>query len=230
MIIFLGCSFTWGQGLQIEKWLKEGKSKEYCNKYMPPNYPAEKYSYEDDKYRKENHFPALVAKHFDKSYVTKFGNGGSNEQIIHHLNNLKNHMDIDGIDFVVIQFTEVTRDMVVNDLETYGGDIPFDEYVKNHIEKQVDWIDKFCKNGIKRKWFGFSWQKDFGELLETKYKENYIPLTYKNQDYNNFDDIFGTPEHDLTFQRSHDLHDGHFNSKGHRVIADSIIKKITPYL
>ena len=33
MILFLGCSLTWGQGLQIEKWLSEGKSIEFCKNH-----------------------------------------------------------------------------------------------------------------------------------------------------------------------------------------------------
>jgi len=67
MILFLGDSFTWGQGLPIEKWLKEGKSLDYCNR-LPPKVPSELYNYEDDNYRKQNHFPNLVAKHFNKSF------------------------------------------------------------------------------------------------------------------------------------------------------------------
>ena len=43
MIIFLGDSFTWGQGLQIPVWLKQGKSVEEITNLMPPKHPAELY-------------------------------------------------------------------------------------------------------------------------------------------------------------------------------------------
>ena len=70
MILFLGDSFTWGQGLQIPYWIQQGKSIDECNRLMPPQYPAEIYDYHADEYRKKHHFPNLVAKHFNKSYLS----------------------------------------------------------------------------------------------------------------------------------------------------------------
>ena len=45
MIVFLGDSFTWGQGLQIPYWLEQGKSIDEISKLMPPHFPAEQYDY-----------------------------------------------------------------------------------------------------------------------------------------------------------------------------------------
>ena len=112
MIVFLGDSFTWGQGLPIEKWIQtDNLSFEECNKFSPPEYSCESYNYEDDNYRKQNHFPNLVSQHFNKSYVTKFGNGGNNKNIVDILQNLDCHfVDDRGIDFYVFQFTDFVRD------------------------------------------------------------------------------------------------------------------------
>ena len=51
------------------------------------------------------------AQHFNKSYVTKFGNGGNNNDIVDILQNFGCHfVDIRGIDYFVIQFTDFVRD------------------------------------------------------------------------------------------------------------------------
>ena len=118
MIVFLGDSFTWGQGLQIPHWLEQGKSIDEVNELMPPKVPSETYDYNSDKIRQIHHFPNLVSKYFNKSYVTKFGNGGSNENIISILNNLGEHMDLSGIDFIVIQFTELFRNPQTQERDT----------------------------------------------------------------------------------------------------------------
>lgn len=81
MIIFLGDSFTWGQGLYTKKWIQDGKSIEYCNNHLPPTFSHGNISHSDDEYRRKYHFPNLVAKHYDRSYYVKPKNGGTNRDI-----------------------------------------------------------------------------------------------------------------------------------------------------
>ena len=83
MILFVGCSFTWGAGLQYEYLIEqENYSFEQIQKMIPPDYFLEHCSYKADKYRQEKHFPNIVAKYFDKAYcLAKNGNGGSNEEM-----------------------------------------------------------------------------------------------------------------------------------------------------
>ena len=58
MILFVGCSFTWGAGLQYEYLIeKENYSFEQIQKMIPPNYFLEHCSHKADKYRQENTFP-----------------------------------------------------------------------------------------------------------------------------------------------------------------------------
>jgi lysophospholipase L1-like esterase len=231
MIIFLGDSFTWGQGLQIPYWLKNGKTIEECQELMPPKYPAELYDFHADEYRKKHHFPNLVAKHFNKSYCTKWGNGGANSQIHFLMEESGRLMDTRGIDVFIIQFTEATRDKDLID-EFYKKQ----NYLMNNDNFPNDYIQYMIKNFDERfkciypnkKWFGFSWHSDIGKLLETEYKENFIPIILNGKEYNNFEDIRTHYRLDLASTTS--VTDGHFNEDGHKVIADSIIKKITPYL
>ena len=83
MILFVGCSFTWGAGLQYEYLIEEENySFEQIQKMMPPDYFLEHCSHKADKYRQEKHFPNIVAKYFDSAYcLAKNGNGGNNEEM-----------------------------------------------------------------------------------------------------------------------------------------------------
>ena len=236
MILFLGDSFTWGQGLPIEKWISDNeKSIEECNRLMPPTHPSELYNYEDDNYRKQNHFPNLVAKHFNKSYTTKFGNGGTNKDIIDIIQNIGSHCDGRGVDFYIIQFTEVSRDPnlhdtpgdIFKDTVLKNGD---DEFFENYIKEKIKKIDNIITKSYNKKWFGFSWRDDFGKVLEENYTDNYIPIEYENKQHNNFEELRTKNRHLMLSGKYDGIDDDHFNSEGHQLIANSIIKKITPYL
>jgi len=235
MILFLGDSFTWGQGLPIEKWLKEGKTVEECNRLMPPTHPSELYNYEDDNYRKQNHFPNLVAKHFNKSYTTKFGNGGTNKDIIDIIQNIGSHCDGNGVDFYVIQFTEISRDLDLHDIsgKLFEDTVlkkGVDEFFEDYIKEQIKIIDNNISKAYNKKWFGFSWRDDFGKILEENFPKNYIPIDYNNKSYNNFEELRYKKRELILSNKHNGIIDDHLNSEGHQVIADSIIKKITPYL
>jgi lysophospholipase L1-like esterase len=218
MIVFLGDSFTWGQGLQIPYWLEQGKSVGEINKLMPPKFPSEQYDYEADELRKKQHFPNLVSKYFNKSYCTKWGNGGSNQDILEIIKNLGNQMDTSGIDYFVIQFTEFTRD---SNLDNLSPTTSFEQY-REEIVKEVD---KTIKNYYNKSWFGLSWRDNFGNILELKYPKNHIPIEFNNKVYSHFEPLL-TNNYNLCLADTTKVHDGHFNSHGHQVVADSIIKKI----
>ena len=57
MILFVGCSYTWGSGLQYEYLYEKGWSIDELNKVLPVNYHLENLSYEADEYRKQNNWP-----------------------------------------------------------------------------------------------------------------------------------------------------------------------------
>jgi len=225
MIIFLGDSFTWGQGLCFERWIvEENKTIEYCNSFIPPlaNKHQERLSYEDDLYRKTNHFPALVAKHFNKSYTTQFGNGGANHNIRDIIKNINIQFGSNtrcAIEAFVIQLTDCGRSMnptgpIVDDIEV-------------EIKKQISEIKEeitFISKSIP--WYVFSWRKDMGNILQKDYVNNFIPLVYNDTIYNNFHHILRT---DPTFgldKKYKGMIDSHFSIDGHQFIAKNIINKI----
>ena len=242
MILFLGDSFTWGQGLYFEKWEADGKSVydwkvEYGDLDINPH---ENLDYNSDVYRKENHFPALVAKHYDRCYNVKWGNGGSNWDIIHQLNALPALAPQfrNGLDLIVIQLTDWTRNdnRILYNTDIYEQtaipnldylqrdknwkDNLIDKMMQDETEYQIQKIKEICEI-MGKKWICISWRDDMGKVLKEKYKENYTPIFYKDKEYMGFETALMDDDYSLE-----NFKDGHFNSKGCKLIADSIIKKI----
>jgi lysophospholipase L1-like esterase len=241
MILFLGDSFTWGQGLYYEKWKNEGINVHH---WLAKNgevfeFPHEHLDYESHQYRKENHFPSLVAKYYDKNYDVKWGNGGSNWDIIIQSNMIPifSPQFRDGLDLVVIQLTDWTRtdnesvfrknfykDSIVDtnlllinkNWEDELIDDLFEEealYQLKKIKEHLDYLDK--------KWIVLSWHEDMGNLIKEYFPDNYVPIYYENKEWSYFDLITRNSKYTLR-----EFSDSHFNSIGHQIIADSIIRKI----
>jgi len=83
MILFVGCSFTWGAGLQFEYLSKKrGWTSDEINAINPPKSHLEHLDYKCDEYRKKYHYPNLVAKKMNMAYgLGKLGNGSNNYEI-----------------------------------------------------------------------------------------------------------------------------------------------------
>ena len=216
MILFVGCSHTWGSGLQYEYLEKKGWSIDKINddrNRIIKEDSIDPLDYNADEYRKQHSWPNLVAKKLNKPY--RVGTTKSSTNLTQILNSIKHEKELcysssaNQIDTIVVQFTDWTRD-----------DITFNNSVSQTIEHHVKQIadacndirnDKFIKNKSYKtsypSWVGLSWQKDIGKVLEKDYPENFIPLHYKKERYNNFESFRDSGG--LIIER-----DGHFNSKG----------------
>lgn len=224
MIIFLGDSFTWGQGLYSKKWILEGKSIEYCNSHLPPTFSHENISHSDDEYRRKYHFPNLVAKHYDRSYYVKPRNGGSNFDIHTIAQDIYSIASMDATDLVVIQFTEFLRDLNYEIPNQYGEN-EIEDFIYKNCSDQIDLVYQDLKINNTKNFLFFSWRSDIGNILKNEYSNHYVPIYYKNTEYICFGDMLkNNPELELAGDIG--VSDGHFSELGHRVIADSIIKKI----
>jgi len=261
MIYFLGDSFTWGQGLYFEKWEKLGYGN-MINKHSPDIFAHECLSYDDHKFRKEFHFPNLVAKHFDRDYVTDWHNGGTNYDLLKYIACLPAGAIQD---LVVVQFTSPLRmfkpligntfmgkvirtreDLDREELEiidtTYkrlnvesiikksDRNENIKEVYKNSFE-QIYLVNKFINKNMNGKtWIGFSWWPETGEIIKNFFKENYVPLYYKGEEYNSFESLLNKDilslKNKMAATSNIKCFDEHFSTDGHKVIADSIIKKI----
>lgn len=235
---------TWGQGLYFEKWKKDGVDvpkwlKIYGETHM---YPHEALDYESHLYREQHHFPGLVSRHYDRHYETRWGNGGSNWDII-HLSNLIPALSPQyrngGAELVVVQLTDWSR---TDNRILYNNDIYEQTPIPNidYLMKDRDWesklVDKMFENEafyqIKKikqtldelgiKWIVISWRDDLGEIIKENFSENYVPFYYKGKEYSGFEICLQDDEYSL----EKEFYDGHLNSKGCQLVADSIIKKI----
>jgi hypothetical protein len=220
MIVFLGDSFTWGQGLQyIHLTEHKGWTWEECSKIIPPNTQLEWLGSDEDEYRKQNAFPYLVSKRLDLPYVVgRFENGGDNQTIFQMIENMMPFCTINNIFCLVIQFSDASRSLQHEYDESLGS-------IDEQIENQVKRISEHCnKNNID--WVGVSWQPEIGDILKKQYSNNYIPIIHNEIEYTNFSTRhIGLSELFLTHNYS--ISDQHFNLKGHNLISDMIYNKIT---
>jgi lysophospholipase L1-like esterase len=220
MILFLGDSFTWGQGLQyIYLVEKGGWTWEDCQKIIPPNIRLERLGFNEDEFRKNNSFPSLVAKKLDLPFVVgKFENGGDNQTIFTILESLRPFISNNNVYCVVIQFSDAGRSLVHDYDEKLGS-------IDEQIELQVSRIDKICKES-NLSWIGFSWQEDIGNILKENYNENYIPLIQNGIEYTNFSWIENVKLKPLFLSNTYPIKDDHFNIDGHKFISEMIYDKI----
>ena len=248
MILFVGCSYTWGSGLQYEYLYDKGWSVDEINKVLPDNYHLENLSYGADEYRKQNNWPNLVAKELDKAFVIgTYTNGGSQLTTIKQsLEHTKKIARSNSITTVVIQFSDWLRDINDEKLTKYSGniaDITTQEFIDDTILNQIKQVTSICDelrttqdpNLRNHKypespypaWVGLSWQKDVGDLLKKHYPENFIPIYRDGKEYTSF-----APNVDEGLRLCDSIsgvEDEHLNSKGCKLIADSIVRKLKSY-
>ena len=264
MIVFVGCSYTWGSGLQYEYLYENGWSVDEINKVLPFNYHLEQLSYDADEYRKKHNWPNLVAKELNKPFVIgTYTNGGSNLTTTLPALDCLNHISrAYSITTIVVQFTSWVRD--VEDDDNFKLKFPFNgsrknldstqqDFMNEQILSQIKQIEKCCKDIQSHEdleyghmnnrdkfpsWFGLSWQEDLGCVLKEYYPENFIPIHFEGNTYNSFEPITppGFNEYDSLDKpglRICDtipgVKDTHLNSKGCKVVAKSIIKKLKQY-
>ena len=233
MILFVGCSFTWGAGLQFEYLTKErGWTSDEINAINPPKSNLEHLDYKCDEYRKKHHYPNLVAKEMNMGYVMgKLGNGGTNYEFPKILKYTSTELaGQESIQLVVIQFTDWVRSC---------PEPESDNHIRKIITTQIDNINFGCESHLKSKWIGWSWRDDLAQVLKTKFPKNYMPLYHKGKEYDSMDELIVVDGDwrfdDFSFQHKDKLricdvikgvNDPHLSSTGHKVIANSIIRRL----
>lgn len=253
MILFLGDSFTWGQGLYYEQWYNEmGISVDDINKTLPPKMTHENISYNDDLYRREYHYPNLVSKHFNKRYVTKYGNGGSNRNIINILENINHQTIFEGIELVVIQFTYWARDIETpNLIEKYKQEYFVNEsealnmVMKYQIERVISLLKRpeGCQrfeNGTNNwshhndelKFLFICQEPEWAEYINKNYSQHLIKINYKNNQFNSlaeftdYNKLLSDKQKILLSDAIEGCNDLHFSKWGHYLLSSSVIRKI----
>ena len=226
-ILFLGDSFTWGQGLHYYHLIEnEGWDWEKCSNFFESHERFETLGYEADEYRRINSFPNLVCKELNcRAIVPQQENGGDNDRIIDILEQINLCVTRNLIDCIIVQFSNPSR---IHDTERYKQFSNVDEIIISHIER-INYLSKELNREGEIPWFGFTWTREVGMILETHYKENYIPIQHDNKEWNHFNVEPGAP---TSFQKliiagNKKIKDYHPNVEGHKVIKNSIINKLT---
>ncbi len=232
MILFVGCSYTWGSGLQYEYLYDKGWSVDKLKDDMDRNIAKDSIDpldYKADEYRKQHSWPNLVAKKLNKPYRVGTTKSASNLNQI--LKSIKHEKELcyssksNQIDTIVVQFTDWTRDdLIVED--------SIDKTIEYHIKQIADSCDDIINdetisnNSYSNSypaWVGLSWRKDIGNVLKEKYSENFTPIHHNNKEYTSFSQIDKGYRLCDTIKG---LNDKHLNSQGCKIISDSIIRKL----
>lgn len=119
-IYFDGCSYTFGQGLEL-----------YCNsldKFEPNRMSHYRFTNDDMQFISKNRYSGIVSNHFGFKEINKSFNGKSNGNI---LNTLKNE-NIDEYEYFIIQLTHFNR-YFMNGVEWHGQPDTIDYLLKNKI-------------------------------------------------------------------------------------------------
>jgi len=215
-LVFLGDSFTWGQGLHYYYMIENhGWTQSDCKKFFDNRYRFEWLGFEADEYRRKYSFPYLVSNKLNKLMITpSFENGGDNKSILDILKCLKYFTTTNNVENIIIQFSTPTRNLNENEYKT----------VEHLIYTQIKKIDDECKR-MNIKWIGFSWVPEFSIILKKYFPNNFTPIQYKNKEYHT---ITGNDENlkELFFPYDLKINDAHPNKLGHEIISKSIINKL----
>jgi lysophospholipase L1-like esterase len=223
MILFLGDSFTWGQGLEWEHLIQNENWKvEDINKIIPPKYACERLPIHLQDFREKNRWPRLVSEHFNHQYdLSRCGNGGSNNDAWIFLENIENFIHLENLDLIIFQFTNCHRN--INNIS--NGDIEdiFNSDV-NAFEYHMNIIKSKNKNV---KFLTLSWLPETADRLESQLGSRYlIKFNHNGVIYNSFEKFL---DEMTLYSKYKGLLDYHFNLEGHQFIAKSVIEHIEKY-
>lgn len=223
MILFLGDSFTWGQGLEWE-WLinNENYSTQDINKLMPPNHACERLPIHLQDYREKNRWPRLVSEHFNHQYdLSRCGNGGSNYDAQIVLQNLEHFIYPENLDLVIFQLTNSHRNIP----DDFEGDV--DELFIGDVLSFKNTIESIKSKHPQINFLTLSWLPEPADIIERIMgKEMLVKFNFEGNEYNSFEPFIGK----ITLSNKYQgLIDHHFNLEGHQFIAKSVIEHIEKY-
>jgi hypothetical protein len=220
-ILFIGDSFTWGQGLYFYKWMEEKRELPSSVGGMYPSHshlvtPA------DIKYKDEHSFTGLVSKYYGLESVKRLTNGGSNTDIILDMIPMIDKLGNE-IDKVIFQFTSISRyqfrDLNMGSIENCKG--TFEEVYANRVSNLFKYVDNTLKyfSGLYNfeycylDWLGDFYKESPAQFV--KYSVNGIRCEYFNQFLNEY-------KIDLMVDNK-SIIDLHLNKEGQKVLSNSII-------
>ena len=228
-VLGIGCSFMWGEGLYF-----------YSNL---PDLPALKeyhqfdYTLTEDhiKFKDENRFLRIIANEYNMWDIANSGNGGSNvrniEDYVNGYLQKKVNLPITKMGLIIYQFTSQYRDYI-NQRHTKEGWLTGDVMpIEDQIEFVNNEITKWESHGVKV--VTLSWYEEFPKhpLYQKYFKDRHVDIEIDGDTKNSFEYFLHRDEYNVTIasdfvSQGLQKNDIHLNIKGHKCVAESIIKKL----
>jgi hypothetical protein len=220
-ILFIGDSFTWGQGLYFYKWIED---KRQLPSSVGGMYPSHSHlvTPTDIKYKDELSFTGLVSKYYGLEPHKRLTNGGSNTEIILDMIPMLDKLGND-VEKVVFQFTSISRyqfrDLNMGSIDNCEG--TFDDIFKKRVSNLFNYVDNtlsYFSSLYNFKYCYLDWLGDFyneSPLKFVKYNVNGSHYSYFNEFLNEYKIdlvVDGKPIIDL-----------HLNNEGQKILTNSII-------
>lgn len=215
-VLGLGCSYTWGEGLYFYSDLDELPFRE------THTFDSKKIRKSMELFKDKHRYLQKVADYLDTWCWSDYCNGGSQWDTVQYVDELEEKYNFKYNDFslVILQFSQHFRQFTKFDLD---------------IKKQILEIDlrlkKFEELNIKT--VTISWDFDITNHPTYKklFKERHVDLIYEGKTYEHFYDLTKENKYGLSIasdfsDRGLQKNDEHFNLKGHKIVAESIIKKL----
>ena len=227
-IFGIGCSYMWGEGLYYYSSLPDLPPKSLNHSFDGEHIRDTHCSFKN-KYR----FIQLVSDHYDIwnwTFGNGFGmNGGSNIRSFTTLNEMfKDEYKLTPKHFslFIYQFTAPTRDQIDPNGPGNGPYHPIDEQIQSVYDNMKDFRDSNIKIVT------INWYKEIANhpLYKKLFADTHCDIEVDGDIRESFD--YFTENHKYNCTVRTDFYppvlknDLHFNPKGHRCVADSIIKKL----
>mgnify|MGYP003133003342 FL=1 len=227
-IFGIGCSYMWGEGLYYYSNLpdlpKKGLKHSFDGEYVLDTHCA---------FKNKHRFIQLVSDHYDMwnwTFGNGFGmNGGSNIRSFDALNKMfleDYKLTPEHFSLFIYQFTAPTRDQIDLNGPADGEYHP----IEKQIQSVYDKMKMFRYSNIKI--VTISWYKEISNhpLYKKLFADTHCDIEVDGEVRESFDYFTENHKYKCTIRTDFYppllINDYHFNMKGHRCVADSIIKKL----
>jgi len=230
-VLGIGCSFTWGEGLYFYSNLANTPPLKEHHSFDGTQILTESHI----QFKNKNRFLRIVADEYGMWDISNSGNGGSNVRNIKDYVRAflfeSNRISITDFDLIIYQFTSPDREFI-NEKRTEDGWLIGDPMpIEDQIEYINNEITQWESMGVKV--VTLSWYKEFPNhpLYQQYFKDRHVDIEVDGDIKNSFEYFLHKDNYNITISsdfasKGFQKNDIHFNPKGHRCIANSIIKKL----
>ena len=225
-ILFLGDSFTWGQGLYFYKWKDENRK---FDGELGGMYDSHRDYIRDEDllYKDQLSYTGLVSSYYNLSQVKREKNGGSNTDIILDMIPMIDRCN-NKIDKLIFQFTAISRyffrDLNMSDIENVIKDDEnryIDDIIRERANAFFNYIDytlSYFSNLYNFQYCYMDWLGDFYQFNPTKF----VTYDVDGVQHKHFNPFLEKYKIDMFIDKTAII-DLHLNKEGQQILAKSII-------